>query len=241
MSSIKTLKSQLDEIEKKLGIRFKSPTNLIHAFIHPSYLNENRSPKLQSYERLEFLGDSILGVLISRWLYHFFPEAPEGDLSWMRASLVDAPSCAMYLKGIGLDSYVLTSKGEENNQGKGRDTILADVFEAILAAIYLDSGMSGVLDFFGQRMEKALELRVHSLQKNAKIVLQNYIQKLDGSIPRYEVVKEQGPEHEKLFIIAVFHRHQELGRGSGQSKKQAQIEAAKKAINKLGIKDEKDK
>ena len=235
MRLIKNLKSKLFEIEKKLGVTFTDQDLLFRAFVHPSFINENRSPKLESYERLEFLGDSVLGLLVSHWLYKVFPKASEGELSWMRASLVDAGSCATYLNILDLHTYILTSKGEGSNVGKGRYSIFSDVFEAVLAAIYIDQGMEQTERFFKAHMEPVLEKKIKTLSQNPKIVLQSYVQKLDHTIPQYTVISEEGPEHEKRFVVAVSHGEEFLGQGSGLSKKQAQYEAAKQALIKLGI------
>lgn len=235
MHSIKSLKDKIFEIEKKIEISFSNQELLVSAFVHPSFINENRSPPLQSYERLEFLGDSVLNLLVSQWLYSFFQSAPEGELSWMRACLVDAKSCATYLEMIGLEAYILTSKGEKQNQGKGRLTIFSDVFEALLGALYIDSGMEGAQAFFQKKIRGVLEEKVKNLSKNPKMVLQSYLQKLDQSIPQYLVVMEEGPEHEKKFMVRVSHGDCVLGEGSGFSKKDAQMEAAKQALIKLGL------
>lgn len=236
MTTIKDLKGALETIEKQLGRPFSSHDNLMSAFVHPSYINENRSPKLESYERLEFLGDAILGHIVSHWLYLFFEKEAEGELSWMRGSLVDAKSCAHYLKALRLDHFILLSKGEAANEGKGRDTILSDVFEAVLAALFLDAGMEGVEAFFKAKLKPLIEERLQTLSKNPKMVLQSHLQKETQSLPIYEVIGEEGPQHEKRFIVQVTHQGQVLGEGTGLSKKEAQIEAARQAITKLGLK-----
>ena len=235
MQSIQSLKDKIFEIEKKIETSFENPKLLLCVFVHPSYINENRSPKIESYERLEFLGDSVLNILVSQWLYATFPAAPEGELSWMRASLVDGRSCVTYLRFIEIETYILTSKGEENNRGKGRETIFSDVFEALLGAIYVDGGMGKVNCFFQKKILGMLEEKVKTLSKNPKMVLQSYLQKLDQSIPTYSVISEEGPEHEKRFVIRVSHGDRVLGKGSGFSKKEAQVEAAKHALKQLGL------
>ena len=235
MHSIKTLKDKLLEIENRIGINFKCQDLLIPAFVHPSFINENRSHKLESYERLEFLGDTVLNLLVSGFLYSFFDKAQEGELSWMRASLIDAKSCAYYLKRLELEAFVLMSKGEANNEGKGRDTILSDVFEAILGAIYIDSGMAQAALFFKQKIEPIIAEKLDNLSKNPKMVLQSHLQKLDQSIPTYEVIREEGLDHQKRFVVTVSHGGKILGEGVGSSKKEAQYEAALQAIEKLGL------
>ncbi|MBS0648581.1 MAG: ribonuclease III [Verrucomicrobia bacterium] len=231
---MKDLNPHLSEVEDRLGYSFKNKKLLSQAFIHRSYYNEHRDQIEEHNERLEFLGDSILGLLISDYLYHHLPTQAEGELSRLRAHLVEASSCAKFLLKLGLAPFVLLGRGERMNEGRGRETILADLFEALLGAIYLDGGLSEVKRLFWMHFEKEIQTILEHPARNWKAELQDYSQKKYQKPPVYQVISEMGPDHSKVFLVAAFLDTQEVGRGSGSSKKEAEQAAAQDAIEKLG-------
>ncbi|PCI95110.1 ribonuclease III [Candidatus Aerophobetes bacterium] len=221
------------EIEKKLGYTFKDKGLLKLAFTHRSFVNENKEISSNHNERLEFLGDAILGLMVSEFLYKTLPESKEGDLSFLRANLVEASSCYQFLQMIEISEFLLMGKGEMMNQGKGRDTILADLFEAVIGAIYIDSGMDMAKEFFFSKFETKLHSLIREPSKNWKALLQDYLQKKYQKQPTYTVIDEEGPDHEKTFHIGVYLDKDVLGKGSGLSKKEAEQNAAEDALKKL--------
>lgn len=231
---MRDLNPHLSEVEDRLGYTFKNKKLISQAFIHRSYYNEHRDQVEEHNERLEFLGDSILGLLISDYLYHHLPTQAEGELSRLRAHLVEASSCAKFLLKLGLAPFVLLGRGERMNEGRGRETILADLFEALLGAIYLDGGLNEVKRLFWMHFEKEIQAILEHPARNWKAELQDYSQKKYQKPPVYQVVSEMGPDHSKVFLVAAFLDTQEVGRGSGSSKKEAEQAAAQDAIEKLG-------
>ena len=237
MENFKELLLHSGEIESSLGYTFKDKELLALAFVHRSFVNENSDSLGLHNERLEFLGDSILGFLIAEYLYIKLPKATEGELSNLRSHLVNATSCIHYMKSLQLESYLLLSKGEQQNPGKGRESILADLFEAIIGAIHLDGGIESTRDFLLIHFEDNIKKAIKDPWRNWKADLQNFIQKKIQETPFYEILNETGPDHHKVFTIAVCTKEGILGEGSGESKKEAQQEAAKDAMQKLGIID----
>lgn len=232
LDSIEQLAKHTDEIERKVGYTFRNKELLTVAFTHCSYVNEH--PEVSSHnERLEFLGDSVLGLIISEFLFEGYPESPEGILSSSRSRLVEAPACASYVHRLGIENYVLLGKGERLNDGRGRETILADLFEAIVGAIFLDGGLEAARRFLLSHFYEDFRHLIRAPTNNWKAELQDYFQKQHGVSPKYVVLSEAGPDHAKTFEIAVFYEEQELGRGVGSSKKEAQQAAASAAFQKI--------
>lgn len=229
MNQIDYLLSQLNEVESRLQYSFRDRSLLSLAFIHRSYVNEDKAV-LQHNERLEFLGDSILGLLMADYLYRHFPETAEGDLSALRARLVEASSCAGFLKQLEVAPYLLMGKGERTNSGRGRDSILADLFEAIIGAIYLDGGLEAARSFLLTHFSSAIQHLLEEPLENWKAFLQDYCQKNFQIIPVYEVIEAIGPDHDKVFKVVVKLNDREWGIGTGPSKKQAQQAAARAAL-----------
>ncbi len=232
MSDLRELLQHADEIEQKLRYRFRDRTLLSLAFTHCSYVNEH-SDVPEHNERLEFLGDSVLGVIIAEYLYLFLPATPEGDLSYLRSRLVEAGSCIRYVQKLDVEQYLLLGKGERMNSGRGRDSILADLFEGIIGAIFLDGGFFSAKEFifsnFSEEMQKILQTPL----SNWKAMLQDHCQKKYHTAPTYDVIDETGPEHGKIFKIAVLINGKEAGIGEGSSKKEAQQAAAHCAYEQL--------
>ncbi len=233
MKTYQLIEEQIDEIEKMLGYTFKEKRLLLLAFVHRSYFNEHRFELEENNERLEFLGDSVLGLLVSDYLFKKFPSQPEGQLSHMRSYLVDASSCSELIVSLGLDAGILLGRGESMNTGKGRDSIMADLFEAVLGAIYLDGGLGEARRFFFSHFEEKLDLLVDKPMRNWKAELQDWAQKMHQMAPTYLVLEEKGPDHCKLFFVGAYIEKKMLGEGQGLSKKEAETEAAKQAIEKL--------
>lgn len=229
------LKNHLPKIEEKIKYTFQDKDLLVLAFIHRSFANEDPEFEGKHNERLEFLGDAILGVMISDFLYRNFPDQPEGELSFLRSRLVDATSCMRFLEELEIGDYMVMGKGELMNQGKGRQSIHSDLFEALIGAIYLDGGMKSAEVFFFGFFEKDIHEIVKEPFENWKVILQNYSQKRYQKPPVYRVMKEEGPDHGKTFYVTVSLANKEVGEGCGLSKKEAEQQAAQNAIGSLGI------
>jgi len=217
-------------IEESLDYQFKNKKLLIQAFTHRSFLHENRLLLGENNERLEFLGDAILGFLVSDYLYNHLPSLPEGELSRLRAAVVETSNCAKFLLKWQLDPFVLLGKGERMNQGKGRESILADLFEALIGAIYIDGGVDEIKRVFWLHFEEEVLKILENPTRNWKAELQEYSQKNYQKSPVYKTIEETGPDHNRTFLIAVYLSDQEAGRGKGASKKEAEQEAAKNAL-----------
>lgn len=232
MISLEELRLKLPIIEQHLGYSFKNKEGLILAFIHRSYVNENKQVT-QHNERLEFLGDSVLGLLIADFLFNSLPTTPEGELSSLRSRLVEANSCMRYVHTLHVQQYLLLGKGERMNDGRGRESIIADLFEAIVGAIYLDGGLQETRKFLFGKLLGDFEAILKTPMQNWKAVLQDYCQKKYQQPPEYKLIEEKGPDHSKHFEIAVHILGQEYGRGQGASKKEAQQAAAKAALENI--------
>lgn len=232
MNDLQAIIGTTDRIESQLGYRFADKNLLVLAFTHCSFVNECRTP-LQHNERLEFLGDSILGLIVSDYLYRTLPDVPEGDLSVLRARLVEANSCVSYIQKLDLEKYLVLGKGERMNDGRGRETILSDFFEALLGAIFLDGGIEAARAFFFEKFKEEIDSILKAPLKNPKALLQDYCQRHFQATPRYQVLDEKGPDHKKIFRIAVVIKDIEIGTGEGPSKKEAQQAAAGNALSTL--------
>lgn len=232
MHSLETILKLAPEIERKLGYRFQDKNLMALAFVHRSYINENRSIT-EHNERLEFLGDSILNLLISDYLFRYLPNTPEGDLSYLRSRLVEASSCVTYVQKLDVTGYLLLGKGERMNDGRGRDSILADLFEALIGAIYLDGGIESAKKFLFKNFSSDIDAILKTPIRNFKADLQDLSQKKYKETPQYHVLSEEGPDHSKKFLVSVVILEKEWGRGEGNSKKEAQQKAAEDALLKL--------
>ena len=214
-----------------IGYQFKDTTLLRQAFSHSSYVNEQKIGKNLSYERLEFLGDAVLELLVSEYLYKNHPEAPEGDLTKIRASLVSEYCLAQCARELHYPDYVLLSKGERMGEGQNRDSLLCVLFESVLVAVYLDGGRSAAETYVNRFLLDDAEHRRRFA--DAKTSLQELVQKDGGALPEYRQVREEGPDHQKTFYIEVYIDGQMLGEGSGRSMKIAEQKAAAQALGKL--------
>jgi ribonuclease-3 len=220
----------IPQIEHKLGYTFANKSLLTLAFTHRSFTNEFKELELEHNERLEFLGDSILGTLVTSYLYLTLPDASEGQLSQWRSRLVEANTCIHYLEKLGVGSFLLLGRGEQQNSGKGRASLFADLFEALIGAIYLDGGLEAAKKIFLSHFQELISTILQETPRNWKAELQDLMQRLFHVPPHYELLNEEGPEHNKAFTIQVFLNEELLGQGIGSSKKEAQQEAAKNAV-----------
>lgn len=223
----------IKQLEEAIGYRFRNISLLQNALAHSSYANERWHDSLKSNERLEFLGDSVLGMLVADHLYRNFPDRPEGDLTRMRADMVCEKTLAAVAQKIGLGEHLLLGKGEEQGGGRSRASILADALESVLAACYLDGGIEAASDF----VRKFILVNVpveHMRNADYKTALQELIQqkKTSHSIT-YRLVGESGPDHDKQFRVELLLDGQVMGIGVGTSKKRAEQDAAKAALDKL--------
>jgi ribonuclease-3 len=236
MNQMEHLLQHISTIETKIGYIFKDRSLLTLAFVHRSFINENRLITHHN-ERLEFLGDAVLGMLISDYLYRYLPSTAEGELSYLRSRLVEASSCVSYVQSLDIAPYVLLGKGERMNDGRGRESILADLFEAIIGAIYLDGGLEAAKNFLFCNFTPQIETILKTPLRNWKAILQDYCQKKYQQTPIYQVLQASGPDHSKVFEISVQIKQQELGRGVGASKKEAQQAAAADALSRCNLPD----
>lgn len=223
----------LEGMQQILNYTYQSTLLLEEALTHSSYANEHRTHHVKDNERLEFLGDAILDLIISEYLFKKFPDMPEGDLSKIRASIVCEGSLAKMARKIHLGNYILLGKGEELTGGRERSSILADAFEAVTGSLFLDGGFDRARGFIHQTLVMEVEQTesIETLYTDYKTLLQECIQKVSMSPIHYEVVGEEGPDHDKHFYVEVFHEDRSLGKGVGKSKKEAEQDAAKKALN----------
>jgi len=226
------LDETVERLEEEIGYKFKNTQLLLEAVTHSSYTNEMKINRRAHYERLEFLGDSVLELISSEYLYDKYPNVPEGGLSKKRASMVCEPSLAICARGMHLGKYIFFGKGEEAAGGRERDSILADVTEAILGAIYLDGGLEEARKYVDNHIMG--ELTEDELFVDSKTILQEMIQQIDhNEVLKYDVIKEEGPEHDKTFTVRVSVQDKELAIGTGRTKKAAQQKAAFEAIKKI--------
>lgn len=232
MNAFEHLKENLKFIEDKIGYSFENKELLVLAFTHRSFINEYREEQLQHNERLEFLGDSVLGLIVADFLYHRLPSYPEGKLSQLRSRIVDANSCSQYLLKLKLSEYILLGRGESMSEGRAKQSILSDVFEALLGAIYLDGHMSTAKSFLLMHFEEDFEATIGKPSRNYKAELQDFSQKKFQKPPIYKVIEEAGPDHAKVFHVMVYINEEEAGLGIGTSKKEAEQRAASVALEK---------
>ncbi len=221
------------EFAERLNLPFKDMRLLIRALSHRSYANEH-SEVLEDNERLEFLGDALLDFVVGEWLYHHFPEMDEGALTRLRAALVCGDQLAEFARQIGLDRALLLGHGEDAAGGRKRPTLLAAAFEAVVGALYLDSGLDAVRDFVLPLLEPATErILAYHLDEDPKSRLQEIVQARGLPSPVYHTLKVTGPDHERTFEVEVLVGEVPLGRGIGPNKRAATKSAAQQALNRL--------
>ncbi len=228
----------MQTLEERLGYTFRDKSLLQGAMIHSSYANEHRGSGLQSNERLEFLGDAVLGLVSGEHLFRTHPEAPEGDLTRMRAALVCEESLYEVAQSLGLGEYLKLGKGEESGGGRNRPSILADATESVFAAVYLDGGMEAARALIHRvLLNEDREASVESRRRDFKTALQEVVQRKSDQVLRYEMVGSAGPDHARVFTACVTLNGQMIGLGTGRSKKEAEQDAARTALEKLDSKE----
>lgn len=234
MNTLEQLKETISEIQKRLGHAFNDPHLLVNACTHRSFVNEYQGKEQIAHnERLEFLGDAVLGVIVSEWLFKEYPEHKEGELSSYKAFLVNKEACFSYIQHKSLEGFLLVGQGEKEISAKVNAIIYANFLEAILGALYLDAGFEKTRDWFLKAFATLLHERCSHPQQNYKALLQDWFQKKYKHPPQYQTVKESGPEHCKQFIVHVYLEADLLGRGKGSTKKEAEQHAAKDALNTI--------
>ena len=225
---------ELDILLKILSLDFKDRQLFTQAFYHRSYLNENKGA-LESNERLEFLGDSILSLVVSSTLYKLRKGDTEGELTNLRAYIVKTPSLAQASKKLNLGSFLRLSKGEETSGGRGNPQLLANTYEALLGAIFLDQGLEVVKKVIEKTLLSLFDKELQSgPPKDAKSNLQEIVQEKFKQSPHYKILATRGPDHAKQFTVAVYIEGKEMGKGSGSSKQDAEEQSAQEALKKLG-------
>ncbi len=232
-----TVEDRLKELEKKIGYTFREPALLKQALMHSSYTNEKHLPKYQCNERLEFLGDAVLELVSSEYLYLNSPHTPEGELTKTRASMVCEPSLALCARDIGLGDYLLLGKGEEATGGRHRDSVTSDAMEALIGAVYLDGGFTSAKEFIHRFVLTDLEDK--KLFYDSKTILQEMVQGMKAGSISYRLTGEEGPDHDKSFYVEVLIGDRAYGDGKGRTKKAAEQQAAYRAILKLRKKETK--
>ena len=221
----------MEALEEKLGYHFENPALLENALTHSSYANENRAKGFQSNERLEFLGDSVLGMIVADYLYRAHPDLPEGDLTRTRAALVCEGSLAEVAQQLDLGSYLKLGRGEDAGGGRTRPSIVADAVEAVLAAVYLDGGIGSARKIIRRFiLDREAE---KGANRDFKTALQELVQRESGQVLGYRMTGAEGPDHAKVFSVEVDLNGATIGQGRGHSKKEAEQMAAKAAIQKL--------
>jgi len=221
------------EFQNHIGVQFKDINLLKQACTHRSYINEQKQSGFGHNERLEFLGDAVLELIITDFLYKKFPETDEGILTAYRSSLVRTESISKAARDLGMNDILLLSKGESRDEGKARDYILANTYEALIGAVYLDAGYGAAEKVIGNTLFGNIdEVIAEGSWKDAKSYVQEKAQEIYGLTPRYELMRAEGPDHSKEFIMAIYFGDKKIAQGKGNSKQQAQQEAAQKAVEK---------
>lgn len=225
--------SFVQEVEERIGVKFRKPEMLHQAFVHRSYLNENLSEGLESNERLEFFGDAVLSYVVAERLFRDCPDCDEGDLTEWRGYLVRRDSLANFARAKGLGDFLLLGRGEEAAGGRERAQNLASLFEAVVGAIAIDRGLTAARRFIFDAIGEEMNLKGRPTPIDPKSRLQEVVQSRWQRAPTYKTVQEQGPEHRKLFTVEVQVQGSTLGSGTGHSKQEAEREAARNALDEI--------
>ncbi len=221
----------LDELQKQLGVKFKDIELLKRSLTHRSILNEKKNKGIQHNERVEFLGDAVLELIVSEHLFHQYPDRPEGELTSFRSAVVNTSSLGDTSRNLNLGKYLVMSKGEEMTGGRDKEYLLANVFEAVLGAIYLDQGYDVAKEFVKRHLTtKIPKIVKYRLDIDPKTKLQEKSQRLLKCTPTYKVINEDGPDHDKIFTVLVKINGEAYGEGSGPNKQKAEEHAASEAL-----------
>lgn len=228
--------NQFEKLQQIIGVHFTNLDLLKEALTHRSYINENPKWGVPHNERLEFLGDAVLELVVTEHLFHAYPQSPEGELTSIRAALVNYQILARIADNIKLHAGILLSRGESKDTARAKEVILANAFESLIGAIYLDQGYAVATKFITEHvLTHSEEIVSKKLHKDPKSHLQEVIQEKYKVTPRYVVLSEEGPDHNKVFEIGVYFGEEFAARGKGFSKQEAEIEAAKNALKSLGV------
>lgn len=218
-------------LEEVIGVQFKDRNYILSAMTHRSYLNEHREATQDHNERLEFLGDAVLELVVTDFLFNKYPEKPEGELTAIRAALVNTNSLAEASTKLGINEYLLLSKGEAKDTGRARVYILANAFESVVGALYLDQGYESAQDFIARQLfAQTDEIVAKRLWQDPKSRFQELAQEHAGITPSYETLSQTGPDHDRVFVVGVFLGEQKVAEGQGRAKQEAEQQAAEKAI-----------
>jgi ribonuclease III len=221
------IQEHLQKLAEKIGFAFTEPVHLLTAITHRSYLNEHREATQEHNERYEFLGDAVLELVVTDFLFNKFPEKPEGELTAIRAALVNTNSLADASTRLGVNAFLLLSKGEERDTGRARQYILANTFESLIGAIYLDQGYAASKEFIAQHLfDKTDAIVSKRLWQDAKSRFQELSQEHVGVTPNYETLSQSGPDHDRVFTVGVYLRTEKVAEGKGRSKQEAEQAAA---------------
>ncbi|PSO45125.1 MAG: ribonuclease III [Parcubacteria group bacterium SW_6_46_9] len=222
----------ITQLQQEIGLNFNDIDVLKKAVTHRSYLNENPDEDLHHNERLEFLGDAVLELVTTDYLFQNYPNRPEGELTAIRAALVNTESIATSAKTVGLNPYLRLSKGERQDTGRGRQFILANTYEAVIGAVYVDQGYTHAKEFIAETLLTRAEQVITSQNwRDAKSVFQEKAQEYVSITPEYKTLDESGPDHDKIFTVGVFLEDKKVAEGQGKSKQDAESEAAQKALD----------
>ena len=227
------VRGSFEQLQNDLNVSFNNKNLLYQAFTHSSYVNEHRRKLFTDNERLEFLGDAVLELSVSKFLFEKYPHMSEGELTKLRASIVCEPSLVIFANELDSGRYVLLGKGEELTGGRERPALLADVFESFVGALYLDQGLDTVVAFLEKVVFPKVELGAFSHVMDFKSQLQEMVQQSGNGVLHYEIVDEKGPAHNRTFVSRVLLNEQEFGVGRGKSKKEAEQQAAQSAMQML--------
>ena len=229
------MKKDFSKFEERIGYTFSDKNLLKQAFVHRSYINENRAEKLEHNERIEFLGDAVLELVVTNHLFITYPKKSEGELTALRSALVNTQALAIAAEELNINDFLLLSKGESRDNGRARKYILADTFEAIIGAIYIDQGLEKSAAFIEAtilpRLDQVLK---EKLWQDSKSHFQEKAQNKTGITPRYKTLKKTDPDHDKAFVIAVYLDKEKVAEGEGRSKQEAEQDAAECALGTKG-------
>ena len=231
------MKNNLDKLQTKIGVTFTDATLLRTACTHRSYLNENKTAGMEHNERLEFLGDAVLELVVTSYLFRKYPKKQEGELTAYRSAIVNTMSLIKVAEHAGLNDFILLSKGEAKDTGRARSVILANAVEALIGAIYMDQGYNAAANFIAEQVLEVIDIEEIVKKKtwiDAKSRFQEKAQDKVGTTPSYKTLKETGPDHDKKFTLGVFLGDVQIATGTGQSKQEAEQQAAEKALQAKG-------
>ena len=235
MTEERNIETDLQKLQSILGVEFNDLETLLSAVTHRSYLNEHREAKQDHNERLEFLGDAVLELVVTDYLYRKYSDKPEGELTAVRAALVNTVSLSESSSKMGLNDFLLMSKGEARDTGRARQYILANAFESCIGALYVDQGYEVAKEFIATHLFPKTELIVEKqLWQDPKSRFQELAQEHVSITPTYELISQEGPDHDRIFTIGVFLHKEQVATGEGRSKQEAEQQAAEKAIAEKG-------